>query len=550
MLRSTSSLVHRRGLVYWFRKSVPVDLIDRLGSSDLRRSLRTCNGRVARQRAWTLILLVEDAFAVLRAEGLSPNARSVLDAIINRVINDFDQGNRAWADRAKYGLLLDSLNSAPGAPAAEELPSLIAEDVPDRVAPVASMTNGQHQHHAVGANIHDVGILRAVTAVDLEAVAQAVAKAVQQGNVHAEARKPLTAHVEGFVADLRRKKRSSQYLSEIGTKLRIFVSTMGDKPVFAYTKLDLLAYRDLIDQMPFDAIKHLKTDDPSTAIALNAQRPVPLPPISPTTVNAKYLSAVRGVFDYLIRKGFLDSNPAANVCSEQEADGEDLLDAEVRLPFTPDMERAIFELTGKKPKFSADYWWPRFNVRQGLRLQEFTQLCVSDFRELHGRFCVDLLHFNFDGDECHQVRREELRLKSAAARRIWPVAQALLDDGLTALIEKRRREGGANARLFPKERPDRFGNTSAALSKRANRVVRQVTEDPRYVAYSARHSFAQRCDDAGVPLAVRNMFMGHEPPYGDKEAAKKLRGNHVSSRYGSPLPTAEELAWFDKIDFS
>ena len=41
---------------------MPVDLIDRLGHSDIRRSLHTGNMRAARQRAWALILVVEDAF--------------------------------------------------------------------------------------------------------------------------------------------------------------------------------------------------------------------------------------------------------------------------------------------------------------------------------------------------------------------------------------------------------------------------------------------------------------------------------------------------------
>ncbi|WP_407924849.1 DUF6538 domain-containing protein [Devosia aurantiaca] len=36
--------MYRRVPVFWFRKTVPVNLIDRLGSSDIRRSLRTCNG--------------------------------------------------------------------------------------------------------------------------------------------------------------------------------------------------------------------------------------------------------------------------------------------------------------------------------------------------------------------------------------------------------------------------------------------------------------------------------------------------------------------------
>jgi len=72
LLKPAASLVHRRGLVFWFRKSVPVDLIDRLGDSDIRRSLRTGNALVARQRVWTMVLLVEDAFAVLRGAGMAP----------------------------------------------------------------------------------------------------------------------------------------------------------------------------------------------------------------------------------------------------------------------------------------------------------------------------------------------------------------------------------------------------------------------------------------------------------------------------------------------
>uniref|UniRef100_UPI00403F63CB DUF6538 domain-containing protein n=1 Tax=Devosia sp. XK-2 TaxID=3126689 RepID=UPI00403F63CB len=51
---------------------MPTDLTDRLGHSDIRRSLRIGNMRVARQRAWALIFVLEDAFAVLRGAGLPP----------------------------------------------------------------------------------------------------------------------------------------------------------------------------------------------------------------------------------------------------------------------------------------------------------------------------------------------------------------------------------------------------------------------------------------------------------------------------------------------
>lgn len=532
--------MHRRGPVFWFRKAVPADLIDRLGNSDIRRSLRTCNSRVARQRAWALVLLLEDAFAVLRDAGLTPGARDALTVVVGQLIDDFDRPGAQWSQRLRYQALLRSLvgDNTGSAPASADVP---VRDLGTVVHPTTSRATATNPALPAPSAL-------AATAHAPEDVARAVIDAMRLAAIHPEARKPLTAHIEGYVAILRKNGRGEKYLAEVGTKVRIFITAVGDKAVHEYSKDDLRAYRDLIDQMPVDAIKHLKTDDPSRAIALNAARAVRLPPIGPTTVNAKYLSVVRGIFSYLINMGYLSDNPASGVHSEQVAPDEDLLDVEVRLPFSPDIEAAVFREANKKPRTSADYWWPRFTCRQGLRLQEFTQLCVSDFRMLHDRLCVDLLHFDFDGDPCHARRRKELQLKSPAARRILPVAQELLDEGLMELIEKRRKQDGASARLFPNEQPDRFGNTSSALSKRANRQVRRVTQDSRIVAYSARHTFARYCDEAGVPLAVRNLFMGHES--GTEEGTpNKGRGAHVSGRYGSPLPTAEDFAWFDKIRF-
>jgi hypothetical protein len=46
---------------------------------------------------------------MLRSEGLAPGAREALASILDHVMNDFDRGNRQWAERAKYRMLLDSL---------------------------------------------------------------------------------------------------------------------------------------------------------------------------------------------------------------------------------------------------------------------------------------------------------------------------------------------------------------------------------------------------------------------------------------------------------
>lgn len=482
------------------------------------------------------MLVVEDAFDVLRNAGLSSSARHALDAILGHVMDDFDRPGKQWSQRARYRALLDSLGGTCSAS-----PSIIPSSDEHDLIPASSsddMVSAAPGPQGVPPSNQSSG-----------EIVQAVLDAMRLASIHPDAHRPLSSFLQEYLVSLRKKGRGEQYLSEIGTKIRVFACTVGDKPVHEYGKGDLLSYRDLIDQMPVDAVKHLRTDDPVTAIALNKKRLVPLAAVSPTTVNSKYLTVVRGLFGYLVDRGILPANPVAGVKSEQVLDAEDALDVEVRLPFPPEMEVEILRKSGKKPKSAADYWWPRFNLRQGLRLQEFTQLCVSDFRVLHGRLCIDLLHFDYDGDPCHGIRRPELRLKSDAARRIMPVAHALLDDGVIAFIERRRREGGPNARLFPHELADRFGNTSSALSKRANRLVRSVTGDPRYVAYSARHTFARRCDEAGIPRHIRHQLMGHEPEESADGKRKASRGRHVSSRYGSPLPTPDVFDWFDKIQF-
>ncbi|MBB4053118.1 integrase [Devosia subaequoris] len=478
-------------------------------------------------------MLVEEAFAVLRDAGLTLRARDALNAVLDQVFEDLDRNEVQWSQRLRYRALMHTLFS-------EERPN----EGP-KVLPEVRAAAKPADECFVSTTISTASQVTQTTTD----VAQAVVDAMRNASIHPEARKNLTAHIEGYISSLRSKRRGAKYIAEVGTKLRVFVTAMGDKPIFDYSKQDILDYRDLVDQMPIDAIKHLKTDNIRMAIAQNMERPVPLPPISATTVNAKYLTALRGFFAYLANRGFIAHNVADGVQSEQERNGEDMLDVEKRLPFSPRIERDLFESTRKKKKDSADYWWPRINCRQGLRLQELTQLCVSDFRMLHGRLCLDLLHFDFDGDPNHALRRAELQLKSSAARRIVPVAQELLNEGVEAFIEMRRKAGGPNARLFPNEHADKYGNTSSAFSKRANREVRRHTPDRRIVAYSGRHTFAQRCDEAQIPQHIRNMFMGHEPEETSAGGQKKSRGKHVSATYGSPLPTPEDLAWFDKIKF-
>ncbi|WP_353954877.1 DUF6538 domain-containing protein [uncultured Methylobacterium sp.] len=60
--------VVRRGDRWWFRKAIPVDLVDVLGIAEVRRSLRAHKAREARRRALKVLVRVEEVYAV-RAAG-------------------------------------------------------------------------------------------------------------------------------------------------------------------------------------------------------------------------------------------------------------------------------------------------------------------------------------------------------------------------------------------------------------------------------------------------------------------------------------------------
>jgi integrase len=509
---------------------VPVDLQHSLGNSDIRRTLRTSDRRIAIRRAWSLMQVVEDAFEVLRSSGLGPDARAAFAAILDHVIDDFDREGRQVGNRAKYRTLLDLVPGGdPGTTRPEGSEAVLRN--------LARLTP-------------QIESSKALASLDPADFKQVVSEALAAAKINPEARALLSSKLKDYLVFKNRTLKGNKHLDEIGTKIGLFIGAMGDRPIHEYSITDLREYRDLLDQMPRSAKARFKTDDIRVAIALNQARKQPYDVITPTTIDAKYLSCIRGYFEWLVNERIIDRNPADGVSSERDIEGEDVLDVDKRLPFDPVQCAKLDLIVRTQPAWSIDRWWWPIMQKTGLRLEEIAQLTPADFRMHNGRLCIDLLHME-DGDAINAARREALHIKSSAGRRVIPLPRSLIeDDRIMDLVEKRQRESGALARLFPDETPDRYGNFSTAASKRINRLVDQVSTDPRYVGYSARHTFAALCDAAGVPVHIRDRLMGHQPQEKDENGnAVRRRRQHVRNRYGSPILSAEQMAWIDKLAF-
>ncbi len=506
--------------------------------------------------------VVEEAFETLRSAGLGPDARSALAAILDHVMDDFDGDRRRWADRAKYQILMERLaGDGTSRPIViDSAPTLIIDEDPAELVLVSAFASSQVRTEGVGAS-SELTLERTATTPPsatfglgaLEAMVEsAVAAAVSKSLVRPGSRDLLSSRVPAFLAKKEEDLgQNAKHLADYPGRIDIFIGIIGDKPIGDYQKEDMLRYRDILDQVPVNAKKRFRTDDLLEAIRRNALITPPVPIIDAKTVDSKYLSPIKTLFRHLLDQSIIDRNPVDGVASKREKiEGIVIGGSEERLPLTNVHIEAIKKISERKQKDSPDRWWVSALPCTGLRLDEFAQLTVFDIQTIHGRPCIDLLHADVS-DPDHLERRRILDLKTEASRRVIPIHPELLAGGFLDFVERRRRRDGDLARLFPNCLPDKFGCHSAALSKRLNRQIDKVTKDPRHVVHSTRHTFSAACDAAGVPEALKEKFMGH---MGDDDESKEGNQRRSASkklkrRYGSPIPSADEMAWIDKLKF-
>ncbi|MEH6720773.1 MAG: DUF6538 domain-containing protein [Aurantimonas endophytica] len=556
MQDSLAPFVTRRGSVFWFRRPVPVDLIARLGKSDIRRSLRTCDRRTATRRGWALVRAVEEAFETLRSAGLGPDARSAFGAILDHVMNEFDTRQERWVERAKYRYLVDRLlGGEPLVPPSKPVAgSSVFEEALNPPSYLQSELEITHSAKGTGADPTAEGIsFHARPPISVSDVAALIENGIEAAIKRALARPGseglLSSRVPAF---LERKREElgpkAKHLADYPGRIAVFVAIVGDKPIGSYSIEDMHRFRDVVDQIPVKAKQRFKTGDPILQIRMNAELAMPVPKIDPITVDAKYLSPIKTLFSYFVTLGLIERNPLDGVSSKRVKgdDGIEIDASEERLPFEPHHLTALRAIADRKPKNSPDYWWIRVLPRTGLRLDEFAVLSPLDIRQINGRWCVDLLHLD-DGDPVHRERRRELDLKTASSRRVVPIHPALIADGFLDFVEKRRNRDGDRAQLFPQCRPDKYGCYSSALSKRLARQIDQVTSDKRHVAHSTRHNFAAACDAADVPVFIREKFMGHALDEDGQKGRRRSSREKLKRRYGSPIPSSEEMTWIDRI---
>lgn len=239
--------------------------------------------------------------------------------------------------------------------------------------------------------------------------------------------------------------------------------------------------------------------------------------MTPATVR-RYLNDLRALVAFgILELGPRDAlNPFLGLTIPQETTAR-----EERSPIPEKTLKAI----GKRlsARAGADLWqiW-RMIEGTGCRLGEVSGLLVSDVKLDTPIPYIDL------------VNHPHRRLKTASSVRRVPLVGTALEAATEAVDA-----AGKGRFLFPRYGKVRGADTaSASLMKH----IRAITDDPKIVVHSLRHTMEDRLIRARVPVYDRNMIMGHRNPgegdrYGGPDARLEVALPAVALALGT-VPNA------------
>lgn len=182
----------------------------------------------------------------------------------------------------------------------------------------------------------------------------------------------------------------------------------------------------------------------------------------------------------------------------------------LRDPFSPDQLRRIVTEAAFQREGLVRHDWQKWGVLvaayTGARLNEIAQLQLSDMRRIDGILCFDVTDVG-DDEDGEAIAKQ---LKTEAAKRVVPVHPELIALGLLDYVAALRSKG--SMRLFPTFTQDVNNGWGRQLGRWANDtfLVKLGYKTKRIVFHSFRHTLITRLSQAGVQEPIVKALVGHE----------------------------------------
>lgn len=310
-------------------------------------------------------------------------------------------------------------------------------------------------------------------------------------------------------------------------RLANLIEILNDKSVRDVTRDDMRYFRDVLRKLPPNRtkLKEFKGKSVKEILDMNC-----VAVLSVKTVNM-IVEAASSVFDWGVREGLLEQNPAKGLSIKDDRQEIGLRDA-----FTREDLNQIFSsdyYVNGKFKHPSFFWAPLIGAYTGMRLEEICQLDCDDIYESDapGVWVIDI---NVKPSRDGIVRK---LLKNKNSVRIVPVHRDLIQVGLLEYREKLKKKGVE--RLFAElQKTDLSPKYGKQPGKSFGKLVRSLKFTGNKTFHSLRHSFSDFFKVEGLHNDIFRQIFGHEIP--------GLAGRQYGSKFDS-LTCYNEIV--SKLDY-
>lgn len=295
----------------------------------------------------------------------------------------------------------------------------------------------------------------------------------------------------------------------------VLVELMGDKDLSTLVRADAVACRDKLVRLPanFRKKKQYRGLSVKDLVSLDVSDVM-----TPKTVN-KYLVLLSSLFKWSVQNRMMESNVAEGLSLPEKTAAHD----ERKAYSLEDIERIKANLPRNSDE-PEKFWIPLIAMYSGMRLDECCQLHVDDVRDVDGVLCFDIN----DGGE--------RKVKTQCSKRLIPVHPRLLELGFREYVKGRGATG--SDRLWENLEPNKYGYWGKRLGNWYGRFNRKhITEDPRKVFHSFRHTVADTLKQTGVAEGVIAEILGH------------ANSSITTGRYGKRYRPKVLLEALNKLDY-
>ena len=293
--------------------------------------------------------------------------------------------------------------------------------------------------------------------------------------------------------------------------VKLFEELNGALPVKQITVDHVRAFRDVLVKMP--PASGGKFDDMTMPEIIRLAQRKGLKPLKAST-SAKHFRSLKAIFTFAADDGYTDVNVAAGIKMRSQKSSFVEAKKAKRRTFSPAEMVTVFEAAeshGWRDR-KENTWFLRLMTYTGARPEELAQLSARDVLTIGKCLCLSL---HDEGDN---------HIKNPSSVRMVPVHPELLRLGFEDFVN------AADNRpyLFASLEPDGRGRRYVRMQKRLTALINgKVSDDPRLVPYSLRHTFRNTMENTDAPEWVIEGIMGHSNPehktgrgYGVQQVAK------------------------------